>query len=387
MAKGRVDVSSVPDRVYAILREQILAGDLEPESRLHQEGISAELGVSRTPVREALARLAADGLVELLANRGARVAAIGDARHGGGLRRAARDRAAGRAAGGRRGATWRGLQAAQDEHAARGPTAAYAAARVPPRARGGVRQPVPGRLRGDAVGRPHRPARLRAADDARSSSPRTPPSTSAIMDAIEAGDEDAAERLTREHITHAQDVLAGRGGRGRPRAIRRCVSACSRISRRTSTTCRPRSPLARCGRAVADGQAEVLRPRPREFSFHVLTSGSVLVGLVAAGEDHRAVERVRVAAEQRAVEAVDLDAVARGAVGVVGRGDRGQHAALVGEHAGDAGRLRRSGTRRRRASRFRGIFANRQVHERGKATHDQQQADHDGEDGATDEEV
>ena len=77
MAKGRVDVSSVPDRVYAILRERILAGELEPESRLHQEGISAELGVSRTPVREAIARLAAEGLVELLANRGARVAAVG----------------------------------------------------------------------------------------------------------------------------------------------------------------------------------------------------------------------------------------------------------------------------------------------------------------------
>src|SRR3954452_7794568 len=75
---AKVDVSSVPDRVYAVLRERILAGDLEPESRLHQEGISAELGVSRTPVREAIARLAAEGLVELLANRGARVAAIGE---------------------------------------------------------------------------------------------------------------------------------------------------------------------------------------------------------------------------------------------------------------------------------------------------------------------
>ena len=75
---AKVDVSSVPDRVYAILRERILAGDLEPESRLHQEGISAELGVSRTPVRETIARLAAEGLVELLANRGARVAAVGE---------------------------------------------------------------------------------------------------------------------------------------------------------------------------------------------------------------------------------------------------------------------------------------------------------------------
>ncbi len=33
-----------------------------------------------------------------------------------------------------------------------------------------------------------------------------------ILDAIEAGDDDTAERLTREHITHAQDVLAGRVG-------------------------------------------------------------------------------------------------------------------------------------------------------------------------------
>jgi DNA-binding GntR family transcriptional regulator len=72
-APGRIDVASVADRVYAALREQILAGDLEPESRLHQEGISAELGVSRTPVREALSRLAEAGLVDLLPNRGARV--------------------------------------------------------------------------------------------------------------------------------------------------------------------------------------------------------------------------------------------------------------------------------------------------------------------------
>ena len=67
-------VQSVTDRVYLELRERILAGALEPDERLHQEAISAELGVSRTPVREALGRLASDGLVELLPNRGARVA-------------------------------------------------------------------------------------------------------------------------------------------------------------------------------------------------------------------------------------------------------------------------------------------------------------------------
>jgi DNA-binding GntR family transcriptional regulator len=69
-------VVSVPDRVHDSLRERILAGELEGGTRLHQEKLSEDLGVSRTPVREALTRLAAEGLVELLPNRGARVAAV-----------------------------------------------------------------------------------------------------------------------------------------------------------------------------------------------------------------------------------------------------------------------------------------------------------------------
>jgi DNA-binding GntR family transcriptional regulator len=75
-ARGPIDAQSITARVYADLRERILAGELAPEARLHQESISAELGVSRTPVREALGRLASDGLVELLPNRGARVADV-----------------------------------------------------------------------------------------------------------------------------------------------------------------------------------------------------------------------------------------------------------------------------------------------------------------------
>jgi DNA-binding GntR family transcriptional regulator len=72
----QLHIVSVVDRVYEVLQGRIIGGDLEVGSRIHQENVSAELGVSRTPVREALARLAAEGLVEFLPNRGARVAEV-----------------------------------------------------------------------------------------------------------------------------------------------------------------------------------------------------------------------------------------------------------------------------------------------------------------------
>lgn len=72
-----LDATNIATRCHAILRERILAGELAPGSRLHQAGLAKALGISRTPLREALGRLAADGLVELLPNRGARVAEVG----------------------------------------------------------------------------------------------------------------------------------------------------------------------------------------------------------------------------------------------------------------------------------------------------------------------
>lgn len=61
------------DRAYGTLRSGILDGRYPPGDRLGEFEIAAEIGLSRTPVREALRRLGAEGLVELLPNRGARV--------------------------------------------------------------------------------------------------------------------------------------------------------------------------------------------------------------------------------------------------------------------------------------------------------------------------
>jgi len=58
------------DRAYETLREQILDGRLAPGAVLAEVEQSTRLGVSRTPLREALARLTADGLVSTHSGRG-----------------------------------------------------------------------------------------------------------------------------------------------------------------------------------------------------------------------------------------------------------------------------------------------------------------------------
>jgi DNA-binding GntR family transcriptional regulator len=58
------------------LREMILSGELPPGMRLREVQLCEQLGVSRTPIREAFRTLAAEGLVELLPNRSVLVAAL-----------------------------------------------------------------------------------------------------------------------------------------------------------------------------------------------------------------------------------------------------------------------------------------------------------------------
>lgn len=58
---------------YDWLKRQIVSLELLPGSTIDENALVETLGVSRTPLREAVVRLAAEGLIELLPNRGARV--------------------------------------------------------------------------------------------------------------------------------------------------------------------------------------------------------------------------------------------------------------------------------------------------------------------------
>ncbi len=64
------------DVVFYTLRQSILTGELKPGERLMEIHLADKLGVSRTPVREAIRRLELEGLVTMFPRRGAEVAQI-----------------------------------------------------------------------------------------------------------------------------------------------------------------------------------------------------------------------------------------------------------------------------------------------------------------------
>ena len=68
--------SNAAERAYQTIRARIMDGSFPPGAALREEALAAEIGVSRTPVRDALRRLLADGLVESARNRGTFVAEI-----------------------------------------------------------------------------------------------------------------------------------------------------------------------------------------------------------------------------------------------------------------------------------------------------------------------
>ncbi|MGV1793389.1 FCD domain-containing protein [Rhizobium lusitanum] len=70
---GPIARVSLHDAIVNRLRDMIIEGELPPGSRLHETQLGARLGVSRTPLREAIKFLASEGLVELVPTRGAAV--------------------------------------------------------------------------------------------------------------------------------------------------------------------------------------------------------------------------------------------------------------------------------------------------------------------------
>ncbi|PWB62791.1 MAG: GntR family transcriptional regulator [Bradyrhizobiaceae bacterium] len=76
-AGGPIAWRSLHEAVTARLRDLIVEGQLPEGSRIVERELCGELGVSRTPLREAFKVLAVEGLVEILPNRGAVVARLG----------------------------------------------------------------------------------------------------------------------------------------------------------------------------------------------------------------------------------------------------------------------------------------------------------------------
>ena len=78
---GQSKSTAIPRQSFAAavverLRERILSGELREGEQLRQEAIASEFEISRIPVREALSHLAGEGLVKIVGNRGAVVAAL-----------------------------------------------------------------------------------------------------------------------------------------------------------------------------------------------------------------------------------------------------------------------------------------------------------------------
>jgi DNA-binding GntR family transcriptional regulator len=62
-AAPAVRAESIADKVYALLRGDIAAGTFRPGERIFEKALASQLGISRTPIREALLRLETEGVV------------------------------------------------------------------------------------------------------------------------------------------------------------------------------------------------------------------------------------------------------------------------------------------------------------------------------------
>ena len=82
-ASSPLVLKSLREQVYGHLRHLLSRGEIQPGSFINQDELAARLGVSRTPLRDALLQLEAEGFVAILPRRGVRVEAltVEDVRH------------------------------------------------------------------------------------------------------------------------------------------------------------------------------------------------------------------------------------------------------------------------------------------------------------------
>ncbi len=80
VTEKRIERRPLHEEVIDQLRDRIVLGELAPGARLNERVLCEQLGISRTPLREAIKMLATEGLVELLPNRGAIVTPLKAAR-------------------------------------------------------------------------------------------------------------------------------------------------------------------------------------------------------------------------------------------------------------------------------------------------------------------
>lgn len=74
--KQNINRLNLTDEAYNILANRIVNRKLKPGARLIEDELAEDIGISRTPIREALNRLAQDGLIELIPRKGAQVSRL-----------------------------------------------------------------------------------------------------------------------------------------------------------------------------------------------------------------------------------------------------------------------------------------------------------------------
>jgi DNA-binding GntR family transcriptional regulator len=77
-----IQAETIADKVYSLMRQDIVSGVFRPGERIHEKRLATQMGVSRTPIREALLRLEAEGVVVCTARRSynVRVLSVDDVR-------------------------------------------------------------------------------------------------------------------------------------------------------------------------------------------------------------------------------------------------------------------------------------------------------------------